>query len=74
MEDRQQLDLSIVLEGDPNLFNQYGVMIVNPSNHKNIDYRLAMNFVIWLTSTEGQQAIGEFKDNHGNTLFTPNAR
>ncbi len=74
MEDRQTLNLDIVLEGDPNLFNQYGVMIVNPSNHKGIDYRLAMNFVIWITSTDGQQAIGEFKDNHGNILFTPNYR
>jgi len=74
MEDRSQLDLDIVLEGDPNLFNQYGVMIVNPANYKDIDYRLAMNFVIWLTSSEGQQAIGEFKDSHGNILFTPNAK
>lgn len=74
MEDRPQLDLDIVLEGDSSLFNQYGVMIVNPANHKDIDYRLAMNFVIWLTSSEGQQAIGAFKDKHGNILFTPNAR
>ncbi len=72
MEDRQTLHLDIVLEGDPNLFNQYGVMIVNPSLHRGIDYRLAMNFVIWLTSPEGQQAIGSFKDSHGNILFTPN--
>ncbi len=74
MDDRPQLYLDIVLEGDPSLFNQYGVMIVNPANHKDIDYRLAMNFVIWLTSNEGQQAIGEFKDSHGNILFTPNAK
>lgn len=74
MEDRQQLELDIVLEGDPNLFNQYGVMIVNPANHKGIDYRLAMNFVIWITSIDGQHAIGAFKDSRGNMLFTPNAR
>lgn len=74
MEDKTQLDLDIVLEGDPNLFNQYGVMIVNPANHKDIDYRLAMNFVIWLTSNEGQQAIGNFQDGLGNSLFTPNAK
>lgn len=74
MEDQTALDLTIVLEGDPALFNQYGVMIVNPANHKDIDYRLAMNFVIWLTSPKGQQAIGEFKDSKGNALFTPNAR
>jgi len=74
MEDRQTLNLDIALEGDPTLFNQYGVMIVNPSMHKGIDYRLAMNFVIWITSTDGQQAIGAFKDSHGNILFTPNYR
>ncbi len=72
MKNRQTPHLDIVLEGDPNLFNQYGVMIVNPSLHRGIDYRLAMNFVIWLTSTEGQKVIGAFKDNHGNALFTPN--
>jgi len=74
MSDRKTLNLQIVLEGDPSLFNQYGVMIVNQARHKGIDYRLAMNFVIWLTSQEGQQAIGAFKDSHGNILFTPNAR
>jgi tungstate transport system substrate-binding protein len=74
MEDRLNLNLDIVLEGDSTLFNQYGVMIVNPSNHKGIDYRLAMNFVIWITSTNGQEAIGKFKDSHGNILFTPNYR
>jgi len=74
IKDRGNLDLAVVLEGDPSLFNQYGVMIVNPAKHKYVDYQLAMNFVIWLTSAEGQKAIGEFTDSHGNTLFTPNAR
>lgn len=74
MKEQGNLALDIVLEGDPSLFNQYGVMIVNPAKHKDVDYRLAMHFVIWITSPEGQQAIGEFKDKHGNTLFTPNAR
>ncbi|RUM40747.1 MAG: tungsten ABC transporter substrate-binding protein [Desulfocapsa sp.] len=74
MDDRKSLKLGIVLEGDPSLFNQYGVMIANPARHKGIDYRLAMNFVIWLTSQEGQQAIAAFTDSHGNALFTPNAR
>lgn len=69
----ENINLDIVLEGDPSLFNQYGVMIVNPSKHKDIDYRLAMNFAIWLTSPDGQQAIAEFRDKYGNTLFTPNA-
>ena len=74
MENRDTLQLGILFEGDEALFNQYGVMIVNPSMHRGIDYRLAMNFVIWLTSQEGQKAIGDFTDNQGNRLFTPNAR
>ena len=74
MENQATLELNIVLEGDSALFNQYGVMIVNPAKHKDVDYRLAMNFVIWLTSPKGQQAIGEFQDSKGNVPFTPNAR
>lgn len=73
MKAEENINLDIVLEGDPNLFNQYGVMIVNPAKHKDIDYRLAMNFVIWLTSPDGQQAIAEFRDKYDNALFTPNA-
>ncbi len=67
-------DLALLVEGDPALFNQYGVMIVNPRNHKYINYQSAMNFVIWLTSSAGQEAIGSFRDTLGNVLFTPNAR
>lgn len=74
MKELENPTLDIVLEGDPSLFNQYGVMIVNPAKHKGVDYRLAMHFVIWITSPAGQQAIGEFKDKYNNTLFTPNAR
>ncbi|MEN8198553.1 MAG: substrate-binding domain-containing protein [Thermodesulfobacteriota bacterium] len=74
MQDAKSLNLGIVLEGEPGLFNQYGVMIVNPAKHNHVDYRLARNFVIWLTSAAGQQAIGDFKDQSGNVLFTPNAR
>lgn len=74
MEDRDASGLTVVLEGDPTLFNQYGVMIVNPRNHKSINYQSAMNFVIWLTSSTGQDAISTFRDKTGNVLFTPNAR
>jgi len=74
MEDKDKLGLDIVLEGDPALFNQYGVMIVNPKNFDHINYQSAMNFVIWLTSADGQEAIGAFRDKLGNVLFTPNAR
>jgi ABC-type tungstate transport system permease subunit len=49
-------------------------MIVNPKNYDHINYQSAMNFVIWLTSADGQEAIGAFRDKQGNVLFTPNAR
>jgi tungstate transport system substrate-binding protein len=73
-QNKEKADLAILVEGDPALFNQYGVMIVNPKNHKDINYQSAMNFVIWLASPEGQQAIGAFRDPLGNILFIPNAR
>jgi len=74
MKDKDSLNLSIVLEKDPLLFNQYGVMIVNPKNYDHINYQSAMNFVIWITSPAGQKAIDGFRDASGNKLFTPNAR
>jgi tungstate transport system substrate-binding protein len=72
-KDKDKLDLDIVLEGDPILFNQYGVMAVNPKKHPHVKYQEAMQFVNWLISPEGQKVIGSFKDKHGNQLFTPNA-
>jgi tungstate transport system substrate-binding protein len=63
----------VVLEGDPILFNQYGVMAVNPAKHKKVKYQEAMVFINWLISPEGQKAIGSFKDQRGNILFVPNA-
>jgi tungstate transport system substrate-binding protein len=63
----------IVLEGDPVLFNQYGVMAVNPEKQKHVKYKEAMEFVNWLISKEGQEAIGSFRDKNGNALFIPNA-
>ncbi len=65
--------LEILVEGDPGLHNQYGAMVVNPANHKQVNYQAAMNFVIWLSSPAGQRAIGDFRDAMGNALFTPNA-
>jgi len=73
-KDKDKLEMIIVVEGDPALFNQYGVMAVNPEKHKHVKYQEAMTFINWLISPEGQQAIGAFKDKHGNTLFTPNAK
>ncbi len=73
-KDKDKLDMIIVLEGDPVLFNQYGVMAVNPEKHKHVKYKEAMEFVNWLISKEGQDAIGSFKDKKGNQLFIPDAR
>jgi tungstate transport system substrate-binding protein len=72
--DKDKLEMAVVLEGDPLLFNQYGVMAVNPEKHKNVKYKEAMVFIDWLISPEGQKAIGEFKDKLGNKLFVPNAK
>jgi len=73
-KDKDKLDLAIVLEGDPVLFNQYGVMAVNPEKHKQVKFKEAMQFVDWLISPEGQKTIAAFKDKHGNQLFIPNAK
>ena len=73
-KDKDRLEMLIVLEGDPALFNQYGVMAVNPQKHKHVKYSEAMELVNWLISKEGQQAIGSFKDKFGNQLFIPNAK
>ena len=73
-KDKDKLDMVIVLEGDPSLFNQYGVMLVNPEKHKHVKNKEALEFVNWLISKEGQDAIAAFKDRNGNPLFTPNAK
>ncbi|MBE0466088.1 MAG: substrate-binding domain-containing protein [Candidatus Desulforudis sp.] len=69
---RDSLDLEVVLEGDPVLFNQYGVMAVNPDNHPHIDYDGAGKFIDFFISDEGQELIAGFKK-HGEQLFVPNA-
>jgi tungstate transport system substrate-binding protein len=73
-KDKDKLEMAIMLEGDPLLFNQYGVMAVNPEKHKHTRYKEAMEFVNWLISKEGQEAIASFKDKNGNQLFIPNAK
>jgi tungstate transport system substrate-binding protein len=73
-KDKDTLEMMIVLEGDPVLFNQYGVMAVNPANREHVKYKESMEFINWLISKEGQQAIASFKDKHGNQLFIPNAK
>jgi len=73
-KDKDKLEMVVVLEGDPVLFNQYGVMAVNPEKHQQAKYQEAMVFINWLISPEGQKVIGEFKDKNGNQLFIPNAK
>ncbi len=73
-KDKDKLEMAVVLEGDPMLFNQYGVMAVNPSKYEHVKYKEAMEFVNWLVSKEGQDTIASFKDKNGNQLFIPNAR
>jgi tungstate transport system substrate-binding protein len=65
-------DLTIVVEGDKRLFNQYGVMLVNPQKHPNVKKELGQEFIDWLISPEGQHAIADYKIN-GEQLFYPNA-
>jgi tungstate transport system substrate-binding protein len=65
-------DLTILVEGDKRLFNQYGVMLVNPDKHPSVKKELGQMFVDWVISPEGQQAISEYKIN-GEQLFFPNA-
>jgi tungstate transport system substrate-binding protein len=65
-------DLAIVVEGDNKLFNQYGVILVNPEKHKHVKKELGQAFIDWLISAEGQKAINDYKIN-GQQLFFANA-
>jgi tungstate transport system substrate-binding protein len=65
-------DLTIVVEGDKRMFNQYGVILVNPAKHANVKKELGQAFIDWLISPEGQKAIAGYKIN-GEQLFYPNA-
>ena len=65
-------DLAILVEGDERLFNQYGVMLVNPDKHPSVKKELGQMFVDWVISPEGQKAISDYKVNRAQ-LFFPNA-
>jgi len=65
--------LEVLVEGDPKLFNQYGVILVNPARHPNVKAKEGQAFVEWITSPRGQAAIESFKIG-GKQLFFPNAR
>lgn len=68
-----KVNLKIVVEGDPVLFNPYGVIAVNPEKYPNIHNKAAMAFIDFITSEEGQKIIGDFKKN-GQQLFVPDAK
>ena len=65
-------DLAILVEGDKRLFNQYGVMLVNPRKHPDVKKAEGMAFIDWVTSAEGQKTIADYKIG-GEQLFFPNA-
>jgi tungstate transport system substrate-binding protein len=65
-------DLVISVEGDKRLFNQYGVILVNPAKHPHVKKEMGQAFINWIVSPEGQKAIADYKIN-GQQLFFPNA-
>jgi tungstate transport system substrate-binding protein len=65
-------DLTISVQGDKRLFNQYGVILVNPEKHPQVKKELGQAFIDWLISPEGQKAIADYKIG-GEQLFYPNA-
>ena len=65
-------NLAVLVEGDKRLFNQYGVMVVNPAKHSHVKQAEAQKFVDWVVSPAGQSAIAGYKIN-GEQLFFPNA-
>jgi len=67
---KSNLEIGIVFEGDAVLFNQYGVMAVNPAEHEQVKYELAKQYIDFLMSEEGQELISAYQVN-GETLFFP---
>jgi tungstate transport system substrate-binding protein len=65
-------DLKILVEGDKRMFNQYGVMLVNPEKHPSVKKELGQAFIDYLVSPEGQKDIANYKID-GQQLFFPNA-
>ena len=68
-----QGDFKVLVEGDPKLFNQYGVILVNPAKHPKVKAKEGQAFIDWLIGPEGQAAIASYKID-GEQLFFPNAR
>jgi tungstate transport system substrate-binding protein len=70
---KNKIDLKIVVQGDERLFNQYGVMLVNPAKHPHVKKDLGQTFIDWIVSDEGQKTIAGYKIG-GEQLFFPDAR
>lgn len=68
---RGKLDLQLLFEDDPPLFNPYGIIAVNPKRHPDVNYSAAKKLIDWMTSPRVQKRIGEFKI-QGQQLFIPN--
>ena len=69
---KNRADLTVLVEGDTRLFNQYGVMAVNPAKHPHVKLDLAQKFIDWVISPQGQAAVAAYKINN-EQLFFPNA-
>ena len=69
---KNRADLGILVEGDKRLFNQYGVMVVNPAKHPQVKQAEGQKFIDWVTSPAGQKVIAEYKIG-GEQLFFPHA-
>lgn len=69
---KNRADLTVLVEGDQRLFNQYGVMVVNPAKHPHVKQAEAQKFVDWVVSPAGQTAVADYKIG-GEQLFFPNA-
>ena len=69
---QERLPLQILTEGDPRLYNPYGIMAVSPQRYPDINYPGAKQLIDWITSEEGQKLIGDFRVS-GKALFTPSA-
>jgi len=63
----------ISVQGDKHLFNQYGVILVNPAKHPHVKKELGQTFIDWVVSPEGQAAIADYRIG-GEQLFFPNAK
>ncbi len=70
---RAKTGLVVLVEGDPKMFNPYGIIAVNPARHKDINYKGAMQLIDWITSAEGQRIIAGFKVD-GQQLFFSSAK